>query len=263
MYYIAGARRISAADGSDAQVIDIDLQITGLAEQDISVDKISLRLLRADNDVAAGADGRLTIIDVITVPSTRGGKAVSYEETLHPALALQAEKPATTECAGMMSLWCKWRPVVESKITALAKLGDKPRCHGYQLPGVRGQGGLHTFARLGHGHFHPQSPRHGPHRFDHHGRHGSHLRHRASDFLATVILPVFIGIAAGVTAGLVGMLVGAAMAWTWLRFVRASQKIRSTGTEEEAIEGIEVSEKEDFLAHQADVEPPPVYVEKA
>ena len=263
IYYVAGARRITAADGSDAQVVDIDLQITGLAEQDISVDKISLRLLRADDDVAAGSDGRLTIIDVITVPSTRGGKAVSHEETLHPALAPEVEQSATNECVGMMSLWCKWRPVSEAKVNVLAKSGDHPRCHGQKHPGVHVHGELNKFARPGHGYYHSQqNPTDGPHRSHRHGRHGHPLLHRARDFLTTVILPVLIGIAAGITAGVVGILVGAAMAWTWLRFAKGSRRVRCFGTEEESVEGIEVSEKGDFFVSLADVEPPPVYAEK-
>ena len=235
------------------------------------MDKISLRLLRANDDIAAGADGRLTIIDVITVPSTRGGKAVSYEETLHPAFIPRVEQVATTDCTGIMSLWCKWLPVIEEKVTALAKSGDKPRCHGHKYPGihlenkypgVHLQGGFNKFARPGHGHSHPQIWDQGTHRGHRHRHQGFRFLHHARDFLTTVISPVLIGIAAGITAGVVGMLVGAVMAWTWLRFVRVSRKVHCIGTEEDSIEGIEVSEKDQCLTPLADIEPPPVYVEK-
>lgn len=269
---------MAAADGTDAQVIDIDFQITGLAEQDITVDKVSLRLLRADSDIAAGTDGRLTIIDVITVP--RAGSqpyAISHDETLHAATTPQSSQVASI-CTGATSFLCKWRDVVESKLSsAAAALNKKPGCHGKVLPsGVRIHGGPNKFMKPDHdfhqgphkhhghehhghehqGHGHHE---HGPHRGHHHG---AHFLHRAHRFLVTVVVPILIGVAAGMVASLAGMLVGTAIAWMWVRFVRRNRKTDSVAAEEERIEGVDADEKSRLFVDDDVVDSPPVYAEK-
>lgn len=260
---------MAAADGTDAQVIDIDFQITGLAEQDITVDKVSLRLLRADSDVAAGTDGRLTIIDVITVP--RAGSqahAISHDETLHAATSPQASQVASI-CTGATSFLCKWRDVVESKLSsAAAVLNKKPGCHGKVLPsGVRIHGGPNKFMKPGHDshqgppkhHGHGHGHGHGPHRGHHHG---AHFLHRAHRFLVAVVVPILIGVAAGMVASLAGMLVGTAIAWMWVRFVRRNRRTDSVAAEEERIEGIDADEKSRLFVDDDVVDSPPVYAEK-
>ena len=50
--YTAGARTIEAADGTDAQLIDLFLSITGLEDEPITVDGIDIRML-PENELLA------------------------------------------------------------------------------------------------------------------------------------------------------------------------------------------------------------------
>lgn len=184
-------------------------------------------------------------VKILTTPS---GKLMIGDVQLTPSQSASHPSGPNDDSQECITMLCKWRAIMEDKLSALKKgCGGKvfhnrpqdigrPRHHGHH--GDHGPYG-------GHGR---------PHRF-------SHKHHGITRFLRGIVLhvviPVFIGIVAGITASLVGMIVGHVVIFVWrLLFRRGSRgsycKVQSEDTTVE--EGIE--EDKSLIQYQG---PPPVY----
>lgn len=125
---------MEAADGADAQLVDIDFQVLGLEDQPIVVDGLSIRLLQDEQGV-------ISIVDIIQTPKNGG---LSHEAAAEPSedteqafkilpigdLNSHSELDSTRpprphhglgkhprpSCEGMTAPFCRWAQMVEGKM---------------------------------------------------------------------------------------------------------------------------------------------------
>lgn len=285
-FYTLDSRSIPAADGSDAQIIELDFQINGLGDEVITVDRVHARLLKGDSK-EAGSPG-LVIHDVALVSS--GGNAVSSSDVVHDAIDANRE----VLCVGSDSILCKLRSMIAS-VTSTTKPSTmrKPGCHGAKRPHVGGaisginiKGGPNKFwnhrpeggpldnPTETSAEIHQGGARHRGHRGGRQGRHGHHGRRHALHKIMMVmrrvvsgfVIPVLIGVAAGMTASVLGMVVGSCLAWLWIKIIRGGRKGNASALLVVAQREVEIDadEKKRLIINEADVtddEPLPIYVE--
>lgn len=122
----ASLRIIPAADGSDGKIIDFGLHIISLGGEEVTVDKVHIRLLQGDSR-EAGMPG-LLIHDVALIRPS--GTAVSWNEAMRKAI-----ENGNAKCSNPNSFFCKLRAFIASKTGhVLPAISRKPGCHGAVRP---------------------------------------------------------------------------------------------------------------------------------
>lgn len=143
--YARNYRTFPAADGSDAKVVELDLQILSLGQENVNVDKVHVRLLQGSS-AEPGLSG-LVIHEVALVPVT--GTVVSLHDMMREAMDIQR-----SPCANADSLYCRIRNYLASKTFSASPntrltVSRKPGCYGRRPqqgpPGPNIKGGPNKF----------------------------------------------------------------------------------------------------------------------
>ncbi|KAI5258742.1 hypothetical protein E4T42_00594 [Aureobasidium subglaciale] len=248
-------------------LVTINYQIAALESQSMAVDGVDIKLLE-------GADASLMIISVDAAPNK------NIVDGIFPPGA------ASKECAMLPAALCKWKSVVEDKIS-----GFKPSmphslggCGGGRRPPHRLPGHIRPhFDKPADGEarpdrHHPHGPGAHPHPHPHHGPHGMHhgshhFRHHhffpafVRAFVA-VLIPVMAGVTMGMFVSLIGMLVGRLISFLWIKFGRGGQRgyanvAQSEQDTEDAEKGVAVVEENIDEEPLPKYEDAPAYDEKA
>lgn len=260
MSYRVFERFTHAADGTDAQLIDVDFSINSLGDERVyGADSLTLRILKDEA-------GRLAIADIVQVPADNTKPAHEDDESSEESeqafniLPVGHPSPPTIpmgqkmDCSDNDTL-CRAKAMMHHQMdilrNAMQTSGNKLRiffighapphmaggherrpCKGKMAgqagpPGMTLKGGVPKFWRLGHpaaemdAPHHPMSHPHGHRRGG--CRMGRFLRALRRVFVGFV-LPVLVGVAAGLSASLLGMVVGTGLAMFWIRCVRGGRR---------------------------------------
>lgn len=235
-------------------LVNIDYQVSHLESQPMAIDGVEIKLIEAQ-------DGTLMI--------------VSLEPTaMKPLFELSPSAPADKECSMLPATLCKWKSMVEDKVSSFKPGMPHPfgGCGGrrppHRLPGhirphfdkpVDGEerpGRHHPHGPDGHPHHHhgPHGMHHGPHHHRHH-----HILPAFVRAFVAVLIPVMAGITMGMFVSLVGMLVGRLISFLWIKFGRGGQRGYASVAQSE--EGTETGEKGVLVVQEVTVheEPLPKY----
>ncbi|THZ46361.1 hypothetical protein D6C90_04292 [Aureobasidium pullulans] len=240
-------------------LVSINYQISELESQSMAVDGVDLKLLE-------GADGSLMIISVDAAPMK------------HMFDVITPPGSASKECSMLPASLCKWKSVVEDKISGFkpgmphafggcgGRGGRKPphRLPGHIRPHFDKPADAEVRPHHPHGpgdHPHPHHGPHGMHRGPHHGPHHHRHHHFFPAFVhafVAVLIPVMTGVTMGMFVSLIGMLVGRLISFMWIKFGRGGQRgyasvAQSEQDTENAEKGVVVIED------IADEEPLPKY----
>lgn len=277
-------RNDSAADGSDAKLIDMEFSLHRVDDRPVTVDTLHIRLLQ-------GETGDLTIVDIVQVPNNKSEPAHGQDspEAGFSILPIDKDNMDEFSCVGNTAFFCRVKSAFAAKIAALrASMRQGRPCGGLRgkkhIPQVKG--GMDNFhfrtwrfpvpasmpareSQTQPGQIDPHFRHHnGGHRGGHHGprRVFRHTVFAVQRFFLGVIVPVLIGIAAGMTASLLGMVVGSLIVFVWIKVVRRGKRGNASQSNVRAEEGaIALEEEQKGLIDDAECEfeAPPTYVEKA
>jgi hypothetical protein len=193
----------------DDQLVNINYQISELESQSMTIDAVELKLLET-------SDGSLMIISLDAVP------------TKHMSDVIAPSTPAIKDCRMLPASLCKWKSLVEDKISSLKP--PMPHCGGRRPPHRLPTHIRPHFDNPINGDARPDHPHAPPHRGPHHPHpphrhHGHH--HMFPAFLraaVAVLIPVFAGITMGMFVSLIGMMLGRLISFLWIKFGRRGQR---------------------------------------
>lgn len=236
-------------------LVSINYQIHELESQSMAVDGVELKLLE-------GEDGKLMIISADATP-------------MNPPFGISPSTPADKECSMLPAALCKWKSVVEDKISgfkpgmphAFGGCGGRRPRPPHRLPGhirphfdkpaLDGDRPMHPHGPGAHPHPHPPHGPHGMHHGPQHHRHHHFFPALMRAFIA-VLIPVMAGITMGMFVSLIGMLVGRLISFLWIKFGRGGQ--RGYASVAQSDEATESAEKGVIIIEDiADEEPLPKY----
>lgn len=256
------------------EMIAIKHTIFELEHQPVSIDSVSLKLLRT-------VAGELFIAHVETVerlpprPNDAFGRPPPEEMSrfLPPVEELidgldhsqfsprphhgEGATPGSTgECGMLPNALCKLRNAVEAKVHGLKSGMRKGGCRGRPHVGqLSGQLRPH-FMRPDHPE-HSGPPRHHGRPHHHHHHHHEHgLMHSISRGFIAVLIPTLAGIAVGMAISLFGLVIGRLISFMWIKLYRGGRRgYASVALDDTTIEY--KSEKE--VGAEEDVESLPAY----
>lgn len=279
MDFSAGARSVEAADGTDAQLIDLFFSVFGLDDEAVSLDNVDIRMLQDEA-------GKLHLVHLVTSPSNGEPQNGHTKETQVHNPPPQSEDQCPP--AGIAAVLCRMSKQIKAKVEdwRLAQPNNHPhgkpcagrlaRLFGSAPPSSASEGGIRRPPIKGGPAKFMSRPQ-----FQAHEGHHPYLRHHEHTWVRTAatflrglvfgfVIPVIVGVVAGMTASLVGMLVGTLIAWLWVKLVRGGKRGNATARQDARAarceEEVHVGEKDDLMLEHApaleDQEAPPVYVEK-
>lgn len=278
--YAIAAQTVEAADGTDAQLIDLNLSILALEGEPINVDGVDIRMLREEA-------GPLRLVHIVAAPGHgQPQNGHTQEAEVHDRPPPMHDSVCPND-AGIVTMMCELRTKLIQKANDWRLIQPNDRPHRMHKKPCPGRMRMHPeFNQEAEATVAVPFTKGGPSKFMHHGFHPhNHSRphHHHSfihafgrvirGFVLGFMVPVLIGVIAGMTASLLGMLVGTVIAWLWVKFVRggkrgnasARQEARAAMVEEE----VYIGEKDGLMLEHAPAyeeavgEELPVYAEKA
>lgn len=282
----ASKRQNPATDDTDAQLIDINFQISEVSSGgQAGVDGLSLRLIQDEQ-------GKINLLDIVRVPAdgstpdadkSKDAKPDSQheeEQTFEilpispvpppsapngePVPAIKQHPAHIVNCHGMPLKICKLQWLLRQKFGAIHRafstaIGSRPmrphhrpcpkmgmRPHG--PPGLNIKGGVPKFTTPDGVPIVEVGKHRGPHGHHHQGHSMVRKTFRCMRrFFFGFVVPVLIGVAAGMTASLAGMVVGTGIAMLWFKLRRGSKKGQQSAG---AVEEGEQSEREGLISKE-------------
>ena len=129
-----------AADGTNAELMDVDFHVKSFNGADINTDDLTLRVLKDEND-------NLSIADVIKVPKKGSDMPAHKQEDeeeestftilpINPTTDSPTIAPPQPECTGPSARICQIKAILDSKVQALKTAVEiaKARASGKKMP---------------------------------------------------------------------------------------------------------------------------------